>query len=102
MDICLHLWSLYELKGSCIFIRKEFPLFVSFFPPFHQLLPWGPWQKQRSEVRVAWTLQGSRLAYLNSGICVAWDFPGVRGQSSLDCPRGHGDPVDQRSWASLG
>lgn len=50
-------------------------------PPFHQLLPWAPLQKHKPEVRRAWTLQGSRVAYLDLGIWVVWDFPGVRGQS---------------------
>lgn len=53
--------------------------------PFSPNSPLGPFAE--TEVRRAWTLQGPRLACLNLGVRVVWDFPRVRDQSSLDFPR---------------
>lgn len=67
-DLCLHfswdsprsLW-LHPLQGglSCPGVQQPQ---MGLSHPFHQFLPWAPLQKQRSEVRIAWTLQRSRAS----------------------------------------
>lgn len=86
------LW-LHPLRGgpSCLGVQQPQ---MGLSPPFHPLLLWAPLQKQRSEVRVAWTFQEPRVSR-----------PGFRNLGGLGLSQGQGSeqprlPKVQRSEGS--